>query len=165
MERDLFGSILCLALQRKINMEEDLDYPLTPSLCHIDGKMSKTIKSTLMKELEKSSVWHNPEMLDVVTIEGMFFHHFPSNLPETFEFVNRSIIRKLCSFSVKRIENVFDKVITPWIKHKVFWAQIIGAQGLDKHTSYKICDPVKKWPTDFLGALYNNAFQQILIKF
>ena len=29
------------------------------SLCHIDDKMSKTTKSTLMKELEKSSVLNN----------------------------------------------------------------------------------------------------------
>ena len=57
MERDLFGSILFLALQRQIDMGEVLTYPLTPiplSLCHIDGKMNKTPKSTLMKELEKS---------------------------------------------------------------------------------------------------------------
>ena len=50
MERDLFGSVLYQALQRKINMEEVLTYPLKPiplSLCHIDGKMSKTTKLTL----------------------------------------------------------------------------------------------------------------------
>ena len=49
---------------KKLNMEEVLTYPLRPnslSLCHIDGKMSKRTKSTLMKELEKSSVLNNPE--------------------------------------------------------------------------------------------------------
>ena len=54
MERDLFGSIFCLALKRKINKEEVLTYPLTAilrSLCHVDGKMSKTTKSTLWKNL------------------------------------------------------------------------------------------------------------------
>ena len=59
MERHLFGSILYLTLERKINIEEVLTYPLTTiplSLCHIDGKMSKTTKSALMKELEIKKV-------------------------------------------------------------------------------------------------------------
>ena len=43
--RDLFGSILFLALQRKIDMAEVLSFPLTPtplSLRHADGTMLKT---------------------------------------------------------------------------------------------------------------------------
>ena len=51
-----------------------------------------------MKELEKkSSVLNNPEMVDVVIAEEMFFLHLLSHLPETLEF-NRSILRKLCFF-------------------------------------------------------------------
>ena len=62
MERDLLGSILYRVLKRKIKVEEVFTYLLTLialSLCHIDDKMSKTTKSTLMKELEKSSVLNN----------------------------------------------------------------------------------------------------------
>ena len=62
MERDLLGSILYRVLKRKINVEEVFTYLLTLialGLCHIDDKMSKTTKSTLMKELEKSSVLNN----------------------------------------------------------------------------------------------------------
>ena len=57
-----------------------------------------------MKELEKkSSVFNNPEMVDVVIAEEMFFLHLLSHLPETLEF-DRSILRKLCfSFSAKRM--------------------------------------------------------------
>ena len=47
MERDLFESKLCLALKRKINIEEFLTDFLTAiplNLCHIDGKMSKSTK-------------------------------------------------------------------------------------------------------------------------
>ena len=43
--QDLFGSILLLSLQRKIDMVEVLSYPLTPiplSLCHTVGTMQKT---------------------------------------------------------------------------------------------------------------------------
>ena len=117
MERDLFGSILYLALQRKIDMGEALTYPLTLaplSLCYIDSRMNKTPKTTLMKELEKSSVLNNPEMVDMVTVDGMFFLHLLSDLPETFGFVSKSILRKLCSsFSAKRIDIAFDKIATP----------------------------------------------------
>ena len=72
----------------------------------------------LMKELEKSSFLNHPEMVDVVL------------LPETFEF-SRSILRKLCcSFSAERIDNVFDKVVTPSIKDN---ERDIRAQGLDRN--------------------------------
>ena len=87
-------SILYLALKRKIYIEEVLTYPLTPiplSLCHTDGKMSKTATSTLMEELEKSSILNNPEMVDVVVVEEMFFLPLLSNSPKTFEF-SRSIL-------------------------------------------------------------------------
>ena len=92
-------------------MEESLIYPLIPiplNLRHIDGKMSKTAKSTLIKELEKSIVSDNPEMIDVVITEVLFFLHLPSSLPEnldllvdlpkTFEFVSRSNIKKTVFF-------------------------------------------------------------------
>ena len=100
MEGDLFGSSLFLALQRQIDMGEVLTYPLTPiplSLCHIDGKMNKTPKSTLMKELEKSSILSNPQSNDVAIVAGMFFLHLLSNLPETFGAVSKAIFKNLCS--------------------------------------------------------------------
>ena len=57
MERDLFGGILFLALQRKVDMGEVLAHPkLTPiplALCHVDGKIHKTQKVALMYDLEK----------------------------------------------------------------------------------------------------------------
>ena len=73
---------------KKKNIEELL------SLCHIDGKMDKTTKSTLMEELEKSGVSNNPEMVDVVIVEEFFFHHLTI---KTFEF-SRSKLRKLFFF-------------------------------------------------------------------
>ena len=56
-------------------------------------------------------------MADAVIAEGMFFLYFFYSLPETFEFVSRSILRKLYySFFSKRIDKVFDKVVTLPIK-------------------------------------------------
>ena len=54
MMRDLFGSILFLALQKKVDMEAVLKYPLTPvplSLCHADGTLHKTPRTKLLHEL------------------------------------------------------------------------------------------------------------------
>ena len=120
-------------------MEEVLTYPLTPipvSLCHIDGKMSKTTKSTIMKELEKSKVLYNPEMPDVVIVKGMLFLDLLTKLSETFGFVSRSMLRKLCSsFSAKGIDNVFDKVVTPPIKEN---ERHIQAHDLARHAAYEI---------------------------
>ena len=110
-----------------------------------------------MKELEKSSVLNNPEMV-VVIGEGMFFFHLRSDLPEIFGFVSRSILRKLCSdICVKQIDNVFDKVEAPPIKDN---ERNIRAQGFDSHTAYEIFGPFQKRPTNFLGGLHNNTFQQ-----
>ena len=41
----------------------------------------------------------------------------------------------------------------------------IRVQGLHRHTVSEIYGPVQKRPTDFLGALCNSAFQQVIIKF
>ena len=99
-------------------------------------------------------------MIAVVIVEGMLFLHLLSDLPETFGFVRRSILRKLCTFSpVKRIDNVFDKAVTP-----SDYERAIRAQGLDRHIAYEISGPVQKRPTDFLGALRKNAFKQALMK-
>ena len=119
MERHLLGSILYLALTSKINIKEVLSYPLTPiplRLCHTDGKMSKTTKCTLMEELEKLSILNNPAIVDLVIVEEMFFLQLLSDSSETFE-CSRSILRKLCcSFSAKRIDIVFDKIVAPSIR-------------------------------------------------
>ena len=59
--------------------------------------MSKTTKRTLMKELEKSIVLNNPELVDVVIVEGMLF----LDLPETCGFVRSSILKSILLFSQK----------------------------------------------------------------
>ena len=50
-------------------------------------------------------------MIDVVIVAEMCFLHLLSDLTEAFGFVSRSI---LCSsFSAKKIDNAFDKLVTP----------------------------------------------------
>ena len=55
MERNLFGKLLCVGLEKQIDLRELLRYPLTPiplSLCHLDGILRSTQKSELMKTLD-----------------------------------------------------------------------------------------------------------------
>ena len=70
----------------------------------------------LMKELEKPIVLNNPEMADVVIIEGMFFLRLLSDLLETFGFV-RSILRKLCFSSFLLRKCSFSISSTIYLKH------------------------------------------------
>ncbi|XP_071577048.1 uncharacterized protein [Temnothorax nylanderi] len=55
IQRDIFGRLLYVSQQNKIDIDKTLCYPLTPipfSLCHLDGNICKTPKSVLLKELE-----------------------------------------------------------------------------------------------------------------
>lgn len=56
LQRDLFGRMLAISMNENTNIEKILTYPLTPvpmSMCHLDGSIFKTVKSVLLKCLEK----------------------------------------------------------------------------------------------------------------
>ena len=87
MERDLFGSILFIALRRKVDMGMVLQYPLTPiplSLCHVDGSMNTTSNSLLRQELEKRSATSDPSSIDVLILDAMFYLHLLPAFPCTY---------------------------------------------------------------------------------
>jgi hypothetical protein len=74
--RDLFGSLLHISLEKKVDLEEVLKYPLTPlplSLCHMDGTMLQSPKSALLKYLEVQTQSQPPTEVDVTIIDAMFF--------------------------------------------------------------------------------------------
>ena len=99
-ERYLFGSILFFALQRKFDMGEVLKYPLTPvplGLCHVVGRMRKTPKVALMNYRENLCESRDPEFVDVIIVDGMFFLHILPDLPPTFGEVSKLILRRLCA--------------------------------------------------------------------
>ena len=119
MVRDLFGSILFLALQRKIDMAEVLSFPLTPtplSLSHADGTMLKTQKSKLMEELESRIFSEKPNHVDVTIIDAMFLLHLWKDLPATFGTIARFLLTKAFAQKENNIHLVFDKVVSPLIK-------------------------------------------------
>ena len=97
MVRYLFGSILFLAFQRKIDMAKVLSFPLTPtplSLSHADGTMLKTQKGKLMEELESRIFSEKPNHGDVIIIDAMFFLHLWKDLPTTFGTIARFLLIK-----------------------------------------------------------------------
>ena len=119
MMRDLFDSILCVALEKKVDMADILTYPLTPvplSLCHLDGSMQKTQKTKLLQELEKRVKSTSPSHIDVTIIDAMFFLHLLFDLPQTFGQIATVILKRVCNVKSRVIHLVFDEVISPSIK-------------------------------------------------
>ena len=119
MERDLFGKILCLALQQKIDMSEVLKYPLTPvplAFCHYDGSFRDTPKSKLSKHLRESIESSQPSYIDAIIIDANFYFHLLADRPVTFGGIFRKILVKICNLKTPQIDLVFDQITTPSIK-------------------------------------------------
>lgn len=73
MQRDLFGRLLGGVVDQKLDQTKVLQLPLTPrpvSLCHFDGSMHNTDKSTLMQSSEIQS--GDPNHVDLVVLGGFF---------------------------------------------------------------------------------------------
>ena len=76
--RDLFGSILCLSMQQKIDMAEVLKYPLTPvplCLSHVDSSVNSIPKSNLLNYIDSQFVAVPPSSIDAIVIDTAFFLH------------------------------------------------------------------------------------------
>ena len=144
MVRDLFGSILFLALQRKIDMAEVLSFPLTPtplSLSHADGTMLKTQKSKLMEELESRISSEKPNHVDVIIIDAMFFLHLWKNLPATFGSIARFLLIKTFAQKGNKIHLAFDKFVSPSVKDD----QVIRNEAARPNQDpIKLRDPIKE---------------------
>ena len=74
--RDLFGSILCLSMQQKIDMAEVLKCLLTLvllCLSHVDGSVNSTPKSNLLSYINSQFVAVPPSSIDITIIDAAFF--------------------------------------------------------------------------------------------
>ena len=160
--RDLFGSLLCLSLEEKIDMSEVLSFPLTTfplSLCHSDGSMLSSPKSNLTKYLETFSVTGSPKIVHETIIDAMFFLRLHVNLPHTFESLARYILARIVSCEGDTIHFVCDKWIQPSIK---------DCEREDRGSLngiYSIKGPAQTRPSDWNNALKNRSFKESLIGF
>ena len=114
---DLFGSLLCLSLEKKIDAIEVLSLPLTPvplSLSYSDGSMLSSQKSNLMKYLETFPVSEMPEMVHKTIVDALcFFLRLHVNLPNTFEAIARYILGRIVNCQGDTNHLVCDKWIEP----------------------------------------------------
>ena len=128
MERDLFGSILFLALQGKIDMGEVLKYTWTlvpSSLCHVDGTLQKTQKPKLLTDLEGIIVHTEARSINVTIVDAMFSLHLIYHPPTTFGEISKFI---LCKLESDQVHLVSDKVVKPSIKD---WLSLVAEEKVD----------------------------------
>ena len=121
--RDLFGRLLYLSVENKIDVEKVFAYPLTPcplSICHLDGSLLKTDKSKLFRMIESTITSIKPPYVDISVIDGgMLLQNLqtlPPNLPSTYRGLARSILVKACATPQNRIDLLFDSYKIPNLK-------------------------------------------------
>ena len=117
--RYLFGRLLYISSEKKVDLLKVFCYPLIPiplSIGHIDGTLNKTDKSTLMKQVENMCVWPLPPSVpDVVLVDATFMLHTLHGLPRTMGDVSTMILTLLCKMG-KVVHFVCDVYSTPSIK-------------------------------------------------
>ncbi|GFY67179.1 hypothetical protein TNIN_145811 [Trichonephila inaurata madagascariensis] len=119
VQKDLFGRILGISIDRKIDMAKIFTYPITPvslSLCHFDGGICKTQKFILMKCLEKDVEHNPPSHIDIVEIDGFFLLHTMKNVPKTFGSISKKMLHMVMQSNAKRFDIIFNQYFSPSIK-------------------------------------------------
>ena len=165
MMRDVFGSILHWALEKKIDMGSVLQYPLTKfplSLSHCDGSMQKTSKSKLLQHLESIVEPSTSVDINVTIIDAFFFLHLSTNLPKYFGGVAEFILRNICNAKGTVIHFISDKTVSPSIKDA---ERDSRSKDAYRSTSFAIGGPKQERPSDWLRALRCDAFKKELIQF
>ena len=86
IQRDVFGRLLYVSLEKKIDIEKALSYPLAPilfSFTHTNGTICKTPKSVIISELFAHQVeFVDPPEADIHLVDGFYLLHTLKNLPE-----------------------------------------------------------------------------------
>lgn len=162
--RDIFGSLLCYAVDNRIDISEVLKYPLSPvplSICHVDGSMHKSQKSTLMKHLESKIKSDPPNTVDATIVDGVFFLHIHQNLPNTYGGVARYLLGRLMELEGREIHFVSDKWVEPSIKGDERQSRVMSSTA----EIYTLRGASQKRPAKWLPALKSTSFKQCLIKF
>lgn len=120
MERDIFGRLLAISINKKINLEHCLTFslaPMPPALFSCAGEMLKTAKSTLAKTLKSETKMVEPTNINVEIIDGFYYLHLiGSSMPQTFEKIAESILIKICATDASEIYLIFDRYLSPSIK-------------------------------------------------
>lgn len=162
MQRDLFGRLLGVSIEQKIDLRKALSYPLTPvpmALCHLDGTIYKTDKSALMGFLEKKVTSKAPDHVDVAILDGFFLLHLMKDIPRLFGNVSKKIFQMITGFKAHKIHLIFDRYSSPSIKD--YERDSRNAT----ETEYTISGPDQARPPDFIKELRNSKFKEALVRF
>lgn len=106
IQRDLFGRMLGISMDHKIDVMKMLSYPLTPvtlAFCHLDGAIYKTVKSVLAKALESSIEHDTPVSSDVYVVYGFFILHSMKEVPKTFGNISKRFLQMVTKYPGQRI--------------------------------------------------------------
>ncbi|XP_036339749.1 uncharacterized protein LOC118749071 [Rhagoletis pomonella] len=163
IQRDLFGRMLGISMNHKLDVLRILSYPITPvplALCHLDGVIYKTAKSALAKCLE-AKIDHNPlRYSDVYLIDGFFILHAMKEVPKRFGNISKRFLQMITKYPANRMDVIFDQYWLPSIKD--------SERQLRKEApliNYSITGPDQTRPTDFAKELKNTNFKESLIHF
>ncbi|XP_053595716.1 uncharacterized protein LOC128667953 [Microplitis demolitor] len=164
MQRDLFGRLLGLSLDYKIDMEKILCYPVTPlpmSMCRLDGSLHQTDKSAIVNCFEKQHKCTDaPKTFDIVIVDGFFLLHTMHDIPATFGGISKKIMNILTAFKALRVDIVFDQYFVPSIKDYER-----TRRNEQKTIDFKINGPSQTRPTDFMKELKNIKFKESFVQF
>lgn len=163
MQRDLFGQLLVISLEQKVDLEKILSFPLTPmplSMCHVDATICKTDKSVLTKLLEKRIESSTPPFVDVTIIDGFFLLHLVRDVPLTFEQISKSFLNFVLKFNSKLIILAFDVYKKPSIKDTEH-----ALRNCTDSKDYQILGKSQKRTIDFTKELKNLKFKEAIVKF
>ena len=165
MERNYLSTLLVTALEKKMDMELVLRFPLSPIplvFAHPDGSMNKTVKSVLYDILDGRVKSTPPRRIDVLIIDGLFFLHLHgSHLPNTFGNIARFLLTQLCRTTAKCIHVVFDRCVSPSIKDHERDRRSSGGRD----AFYEISGPNQTKPTNFLKELRCDKFKTAFISY
>lgn len=162
-QRDLFGRMLGISIDHKVDIAKILSYPITPvplSMCHFDGGICKTQKSVLMKSLEKG-VQHNlPSHIDILIIDGFFLLYTMNNVPKTFGNIAKKLLQMVTQLKATRYDVIFDQYFSPSIKDyersRRYESSLL---------EFNITGPDQVRPSNFTKELKNIHFKQALVDF
>ena len=160
--RDLFGRLLYMAYEMKIDLQAGFQYPLTPvPLClgDISGAKHSTSKSTLARYLEKKVTSDPPNSIDVYIVDAMYFirSSLSKHLHATYGALAYHILSQICI--AKRVDFVCDTYPTPCIKDEEQ-----GKRGI-QNLNIVITGPKQKRPKDFKSALESRTFKKDFLQF
>lgn len=163
MQRDIFGQLLRISLEKTLDIDKVLSYPLTPiplALCHADGIICKTNKSVLMKLLEKKITSDAPEHSDVIIFDGFFIIHSMTEVPSKFGNISQKLLHLFTRNNAKIVIITFDRYLFPSIKDN---EHILRGAQIGREYNINGADQIR--PSDFHAELRNINFKNALVKF